>query len=196
MRAEPCRTARTPLAACCSQGSAPRKRAPCSPPPPPSLPSPGGGLRGNARRLVAERGRYGRNGRGSALSLALALSLTLALVPSGHVGLRAWAGTPGSNVRRARRSLFRVVENTPTTLRLVQKRVLRLYMSCSLCVLSVYFLRTPSRAPYRTPSACAKRTTYSDPVTVSLKDPSPLLPQHLIPHSQRIIEWSDFISHS
>jgi hypothetical protein len=28
------------------------------------------------------------------------------------------------------------------------------------------FLRTPSRAPYRTPSACAKRATYSEPPPV------------------------------
>ena len=34
------------------------------------------------------------------------------------------------------------------------------------CVLSVYFLRSPSRAPYRTPSACAKRATYPDPAPV------------------------------
>jgi len=28
------------------------------------------------------------------------------------------------------------------------------------------FLRTPSRAPYRTPPACAKRAAYPDPPTV------------------------------
>jgi hypothetical protein len=40
------------------------------------------------------------------------------------------------------------------------------------CVLSVYFLRSPSRAPYRTPSACAKRATYSDPPP---RSPSPII---------------------
>ena len=30
------------------------------------------------------------------------------------------------------------------------------------CVLIVYFVRSPSRAPYRTPSVCAIRATYSD----------------------------------
>ncbi len=34
------------------------------------------------------------------------------------------------------------------------------------CVLVVYFLRTPSRAPYRTPSACANRAAYPPPPPV------------------------------
>ena len=36
----------------------------------------------------------------------------------------------------------------------------------SVCVLVVLFLRTPSRAPYRTPSACANRAAYPDPPPV------------------------------
>jgi len=35
----------------------------------------------------------------------------------------------------------------------------------SVCV-ECLFLRTPNRAPYRTPPACAKRATYSDPPPV------------------------------
>jgi hypothetical protein len=34
------------------------------------------------------------------------------------------------------------------------------------CVLVVYFLRTQSRAPYRTPPACANRAAYPDPPPV------------------------------
>ena len=47
------------------------------------------------------------------------------------------------------------------------------------CVLSFYFLRTPSRAPYKTPPACAKRATYSDPPPVVIQNP--LLPRRPIP---------------
>ena len=36
---------------------------------------------------------------------------------------------------------------------------------CSVCV-GCLFLRTPSRAPYRTPSACANRAAYPDPPPV------------------------------
>jgi hypothetical protein len=36
----------------------------------------------------------------------------------------------------------------------------------SVCVLIVLFLRSPSRAPCRTPSACAKRAAYPDPPPV------------------------------
>ncbi len=35
----------------------------------------------------------------------------------------------------------------------------------SVCV-ECLFLRTPNRAPYRTPSACANRTAYPDPPPV------------------------------
>ena len=34
---------------------------------------------------------------------------------------------------------------------------------CVVCVLVVYFLRTPSRVPYGTPPACANRAAYPDP---------------------------------
>ena len=39
-------------------------------------------------------------------------------------------------------------------------------MALARCVLVVYFLRTPSRAPYRTPPACANRAAYPDPPPV------------------------------
>ena len=42
----------------------------------------------------------------------------------------------------------------------------RMHASACVCVLMVYFLRTPSRAPYRTPSACANRAAYPDPPPV------------------------------
>jgi hypothetical protein len=38
------------------------------------------------------------------------------------------------------------------------------------------FFRTPSRAPYRTPPACAKRATYSDPPPV-VPDPESIAAQ-------------------
>ena len=46
-----------------------------------------------------------------------------------------------------------------------------------MCV-ECLFLRTPSRAPYRTPSACAKRAAYPDPPP---RSPNPSLPRRPIP---------------
>jgi hypothetical protein len=39
------------------------------------------------------------------------------------------------------------------------------------------FLKSPSRAPYRTPSACAKRATYPDPPPVLVPHPESLAAQ-------------------
>jgi hypothetical protein len=55
------------------------------------------------------------------------------------------------------------------------KRWLKRLSSFSVCV-ECLFLTTPSRAPYRTPSPCAKRATYSDPPPVSATQ-NPLLPR-------------------
>ena len=59
----------------------------------------------------------------------------------------------------------------------------------SVCV-ECLFLRTPSRAPYRTPSACANRAAHPDPPPVSSRNPAsrihrlpdvlPLTAQHCV----------------
>jgi hypothetical protein len=57
----------------------------------------------------------------------------------------------------------------------------------ALTEITRFILRTPSRAPYRTPSACAKRATYSDPPPDVVPDPESITAQADYPYRQSAI---------